>query len=338
MKTMILAAGYGTRLRPVTYTLPKPMVPLCNRPLIGWAVESFLAFGIREFVVNMHHLPQAIESYLRKRYAGEASFEFSHEAEILGTGGGVRRVRSMLENESDFFLVNGDTIQTAPVEALLAARRGPEAIAALTLRHPPGGDRFTAVYLQDGKITGFGKGEGEALMFAGSHLISSRIFQHLPDKEFSGIVDEVYMPLIAAGKEIVAGVVEQGLWFDIGTPQRYMGASRAILDLSIKGEVAPAKGTRVVEGSLVHESASVRGVISRSVVGERSVIEGMIDDTVVWDDCWIGPGAVLESCVVAHNVRIPEGMRLAGQIVCSDEGVPADAEGTRENGLIYKPI
>lgn len=338
MKTMILAAGFGTRLRPVTWTLPKPMVPLCNRPLIGWAVESFLAEGVRDFVVNVHHLPEAIESYLRERYAGEATFEFSYEAEILGTGGGVRRVRHLLESESDFFLVNGDTIQIVPAAELLAARRDRNSIAALTLRHPPEGDRFTAVYFLDGLITGFGKGEGEALMFAGSHLISSRIFQHLPDKDFSGIVDEVYMPLIAGGQETVAGVVDDGLWFDIGTPQRYMGASRALLARIVAGKLASPKGSIARADSLLHESAKIGGSISQSVVGERSRIDGTMRDSVVWDDCQVEQGAVLEACIVAHGAHIPSGLRLSNQIVCSAAGVPLEAEGTREHGLVMKPI
>src|SRR3954451_9700988 len=169
MKAMILAAGYGTCLRPATYTMPKPIVPLAGRPLMGWAVEPLLAAGIRDFVVNLHHLPEAIERYLRDRYAGRARFEFSFEPEILGTGGGVRKVRTLLENDSDFFLVNGDTVQWAPYDALQAARANRGALAALTLRHPPEGDRFTPVYLEDRAITGFGKGTGEALMFSGTH-------------------------------------------------------------------------------------------------------------------------------------------------------------------------
>ncbi|HEY4641342.1 MAG TPA: sugar phosphate nucleotidyltransferase, partial [Thermoanaerobaculia bacterium] len=137
MKAMILAAGYGTRLRPVTYTMPKPVVPLAGRPLMGWAVEALLAAGISDFVVNLHHLPEPIERYLRDRYARRARFEFSFEPEILGTGGGVRKVRTLLENDSEFFLVNGDTVQFPPYDALRAARRN--ALAALTLRHPPEG-------------------------------------------------------------------------------------------------------------------------------------------------------------------------------------------------------
>src|SRR3954454_20723093 len=181
MKAMVLAAGYGTRLRPVTYTLPKPMVPLCGQPLIAWAIESLLAFGIRDFLVNLHHLPEPIERFLPARFP-DARFEFSHEPEILGTGGAMRKGRALLEREDEFLLVNGDTVQFPPYDSLLAARKG--ALAALTLRHPPQGDRFTPVYFDHGRITGFGKGTGQVLMFSGTHLVSNRLFDYLPDKDF----------------------------------------------------------------------------------------------------------------------------------------------------------
>ncbi|HEX6640949.1 MAG TPA: sugar phosphate nucleotidyltransferase, partial [Thermoanaerobaculia bacterium] len=163
MKGFILAAGFGTRLRPITYTMPKPMVPLCNRPLIAWAVESFLAAGVRDLIVNLHHLPDALQHFLRAEYAGRAEFHFSIEDEILGTGGGIRRVRPQLAHEEEFFLVNGDTVQFPRWDALRDARRTHDALAALTLRHPPQGDRFTPVFFEDGRVTGFGDGGGEAL-------------------------------------------------------------------------------------------------------------------------------------------------------------------------------
>jgi NDP-sugar pyrophosphorylase family protein len=334
---MILAAGYGTRLRPVTYTLPKPIVPLAGRPLMGWAVEALLAAGISDFVVNLHHLPEPIECYLRDRYAGRARFEFSFEPEILGTGGGVRNVRPLLENDSDFFLVNGDTIQFPPYDALRSKRR--DVLAALTLRHPPEGDRFTPVYVDDGAITGFGKGSGEALMFSGTHLISNRIFNYLPDKDFSGIVDEVYQPLIDAGRERIAGVVDDGLWFDIGTPQRYMTASRTLLDLMVRGELAIPSETRVVGDSLIHDTANVRGTISRSIAGERSVIEGALTDTVVWDDCRIAPGAKLDGCIIAHGVEIANAIELRNVLICRDDpAIPRDGEHRFEHGLVLRDI
>src|SRR5207248_7287767 len=138
------AAGYGTRMRPVTYTLPKPLVPVCNRPLIGWAVESFLRAGMRDLIVNLHHLPEPLEQHLLTSY--DAEFHFSFEAEILGTGGGVKRVQPLLESEEDFIVANGDTIQFPDYAALRRARRDGDALASMLLRHPPAGDRYTPVW------------------------------------------------------------------------------------------------------------------------------------------------------------------------------------------------
>lgn len=337
MKAMILAAGYGTRLRPVTYTLPKPMVPLCNRPLIGWAVESFLAAGVRDLIVNLHHLPGVLEQYLHERYGRHATLHFSFEQEILGTGGGIRRVRPLLENDEDFFLVNGDTVQFPRYDELRDARRAVDALAALTLRHPPENDRFTAVWNDHGRVTGFGHGTGEALMFSGSHCISARIFRYLPDKEFSGIVDEVYQPQLA--NETVAAVVNDGLWFDIGTPQRYLSASHALLAAIVAGDVAPPQGSLVRDDSLVDATAAVPGSRTRSVVGARSNVRGELVDSIVWDDCAIGGSVRLERCIVAHGVNVPGPVELSDVMICrEDAAIPQDAGYERRDGLVIVPI
>jgi mannose-1-phosphate guanylyltransferase len=339
MKAMILAAGYGTRFRPVTYTLPKTIVPLCGRPLIGWAIESLLGAGIRDFIVNLHHLPEPIERCLRERYAAEGRFEFSYEPEILGTGGGVRKVRRLLEQDPEFFLVNGDTVQFPPYNALRTARSGRDALAALTLRHPPRGDHYTPVYLDDGLVTGFGTGTGEALIFSGAHLISTRLFDYLPDKPYSGIVSEVYQPLIDSGREQVAGVVDDGPWFDIGTPRRYADASRALLDLTVSGQLAPARGTRVVGDSLIDDTAIMNGTMTRSIAGRRTVIEGTLRDSVVWDDCRIAPSAVLDSCIVANGVEIAAPIDLRNVLICrDDEAIPREGEHRFEHGLVLRDI
>ncbi len=309
MKGMILAAGYGTRLRPITETIPKPMVPLCNRPLIAWAIESYHAAGVRDLIVNVHHLPEILTRYLREQFD---RIEISHEEEILGTGGAIRRVRPLLQHDDAFYLVNGDTVQFPRWNALRESLG--DSIAALTLRHPPENDRFTPVYFENNRVTGFGKGHGEALMFAGSHLISTRIFEFLPDEETFGIVDRVYQPLLDSGREKIAGIVDDGLWFDIGTPQRYLSASHALREAMMRGELATPPGSHIDGDSLVHETATGRA--TRSVIGARSTIRGEVRDSIVWDDCVID--GTIERCIVAHGVRV-EGTRRDEVIVSSSK-------------------
>lgn len=299
MKAFLLAAGLGTRLRPLSLELPKPMFPLLNRPLIGWIVEHAMAAGVREFIVNLHYLPEPIERYLPAAFPG-AIFTFSHEeGEILGTGGALRKVRALLEHDDDFFLANGDTIQRPPFSELRAARRADDALAALTLRHPPEGDQYTAVWLDHQRITGFGSGTGEPLMFSGSHCISRRVLDLLPERPFSGIVEDVYRKT----REPLAGlVVDDPFWFDIGTPQRYLGATQAMLN-----------GT-----SLIDPTARVHGEVTRSVVGAHSVVDGTLHASAVWDACHLAAAVRLDHCIVGHGVELHAG-EFANAMICKGE-------------------
>jgi NDP-sugar pyrophosphorylase family protein len=301
---MILAAGLGARLRPITYTIPKPLFPLGGRPLIAWLVDSLAEAGATEIVVNLHHLPQSIESYLPAAFPN-IRFHFSFEPQILGTGGGLRNVRSLLEGEEDFFLMNGDTLQRPRFEDLRRARREKDAIAALTLRHPPSSDRYTAVWEESGLITGYEEGRGRSLMFSGSHCVSSRVFRYIPDRPVSEITGDVYHPLVKSGKEKVAAVVsDDPIWFDIGTPQRYLTAARAL-------------------GKMIG----------------KSVIEGEVRDSIVWDDCFIARGVVLESCIVANGVEIRTPMELKNAVICRDDpAIPHDPDFKFENGLVIACI
>ena len=320
MKAMFLAAGFGTRLRPLTFLLPKPMIPLLNRPLIGWIVEHAMTAGVREVIVNLHHFPEAIESYLPAAFP-EVSFTFAHEATLLGTGGGVRNVRALLDGDEDFFLANGDTLQRPPFAELREARRASDALAALTLRHPPPGDSYTAVWLDTGRITGFGTGRGEALMFSGSHCISSRLFDLLPDRAVSELVSDVYLPSVARGSESLAGVLmDDPFWFDIGTPQRYLTATHSLLGAE----------------SRVAETAHVTGSLTRSVVGARSVVRGALQDSVVWEDCRIEPGVSLLNCIVGHGVEFPSGHYSNVMISRDDPAIPPLY--VRERGSVVNPF
>ncbi len=301
---MILAAGLGTRLRPIAYTTPKPMFPLGGRPLIARLVDSLIAAGITEVIVNLHHLPEAIEKYLPAEFPN-ARFHFSLEPQILGTAGGVRKVRALLEREEDFILMNGDTFQRPPIDDLRRVRREKDAMATLTLRHPPAGDRYTAVWEENGLITGYGQGRGSSLMFSGSHCVSSRVFRYIPDRDVSEMTGDVYNPLVKNGRERIAAVVnDDPMWFDIGTAQRYLIASRAF-------------------GNMIG----------------NSTIEGDVHDTVVWDGCFIARGVVLESCIVAHGVEIRSPMELKNALICRDDpAIPRDPTFRFENGLVIAPF
>jgi ADP-glucose pyrophosphorylase len=118
-----------------------------------------------------------------------------------------------------------------------------------------------------------------------------------------------------------------------------MTASRTLLALTVDGTLAPARGTRVAADSLAHETASLRGTVSRSIIGACSLIEGELRDSVVWDDCRIGPGVILDSCVVAHGVEIAEPVVLRNAVISRDgDGIPREGEHRFERGLVLRDI
>lgn len=328
MKGMVLAAGLGTRFRPVTDSLPKPLVPLCNRPLAGWAVESLLDAGASEIVVNLHHHPEQLRSWLDARYSARCVIRYSHEPVILGTGGGLRNARAFFEREELFLLVNGDSVQFPPWSALVAAPRERGAIAAMLLRHPPADDHFTRVWFDGARVTAIGpEGKGEPLMFSGVHALTPEVFDRLPDRPFSGMTEDFYLPVLARGDREIAGVVDDGLWFDVGSPKRYLQASRELTAAIARGDVAMPEGSHVGAGeSVVADGATIRGEAEGSVVGPGAVVEAgaVLSDSALWDDVIVGRGARVESSIVGSGARVPAGARIANALVWKGAIVPVD--------------
>lgn len=341
MKGMILAAGFGTRFRPATHEIPKPLIPLCNRPLAGWALEAMLAAGTTRVVVNLHHLGDPLEAYLREHYGARCAFFFSREEEILGTGGGIRRVRAQLDGDEPFLLANGDTVQLPPFRALFDACRESGALAALLLRHPPANDRFTRVFFEGGRITGFGGGTGEALMFAGAHAISPAIFDLLPDRDVSGLTEDVYAPAAGRGTPPLAGVLYDGPWFDIGTPARYMEATASVLRMMREGTLAVPAGSELAGDSLAAAGAGVEGTLASGVAAERTVVEkgAAAARSVLWEGAVVRGGARVSDSIIGRGVTVPAGAIVRGALVCRRLAGVNYSEGTNLAGdLAWVPI
>lgn len=344
MKGIVLAAGFGTRFRPVTNRLPKPILPLCNRPIISYAIDALIGAGVDEIAINLHHLPDLLESTVRAEYEDRCSLYFSKEEAILGTGGAIRRLRKWIGTAEEFILVNGDTVQQPPFQEMLATHRRRRPAATLLLRHPPPGDRFTPVIMNDGSVVGFGEKaiDGDRLMFAGAHVLSPEIFDELPDRDVSGITEDVYFRLAEAGGERLSAVVDDGMWFDVGSPRRYMVAHRGLLRLMGEGTIPPPRDTELTGSSVIDRSALVEGSVESSAVGPRARMhpESSVLGCAIWSDVTVGAGSRLQNSIICAGATIPERTKLEDVLVLA-----ADAEtgelppGTRlENGLVIVPI
>ena len=230
MRAMILAAGLGTRLRPLTDSLPKPLLPISGRPLIVWNLLLLRRHGVTDVIVNLHHLGHLIEQALGDGASLGLRIAYSKEPVILGTGGGLKQAEPFFGGEP-FFVLNGDTLFEMDLSDMAAAHRRQGALATMAVRADPDPDRWGAVEVDGARtvvrINGRGRqggGRTEKRMFAGVHLMHPRLLADVPSGRESSIID-AYVRAIQSGGT-VAGYELSGYWSDIGTPERYAQAQR----------------------------------------------------------------------------------------------------------------
>lgn len=238
MKAMILAAGMGTRLKPFTEWLPKPCIPLLNIPLGYWPLFHLLKLGVRDFVVNTHHLPKQIESLYQDIETKMSSLNFSHESEkILNSGGGILNAKKFLEGSGSFFAVNADEVflPHSPLvfENLKSTHLSSKALATLLLiEHPEAGKKFGAVWCDaDMRVLGFGKNsphEGlKPYHYVGFQILSEKIFNFIPDGE-PNIFYDVLVNAISQN-QLVNAVKCEADWHETGNLEDLLIATRELL-------------------------------------------------------------------------------------------------------------
>jgi NDP-sugar pyrophosphorylase family protein len=228
MKAMILAAGLGTRLRPLTNTIPKPLLPVAGTPLIVWNLLLLKRHGIQDVIINLHHLGPMIEHALGNGAKYGLRIQYSQEPVILGTGGGIKQAEPNFSGEP-VLVMNGDTLIELDLNALWTWHQQQKAAATLVLRADPDAAAWGLVEVTDShrivRITGRGLPESQPTlprMFAGIHILQPRLLRDVPRGKNSSIID-TYVAAIQRG-EILSGFDHAGYWSDIGTPERYAQA------------------------------------------------------------------------------------------------------------------
>lgn len=306
----VLGAGLGTRLMPLTGVLPKPLVPVFNKPLITFAFDHLIASGVERFVVNTHHLPGAYGKVLcekkgRAEYRG-CPTHFRHEPVLLETGGGIKNAADLI-GDSDFFVYNGDVLAAFPLEPLFQAHTGSGNIATLALRSS-GGERRVQFDGSSGLVTdlrGIIGGRTEpSFLFTGVSIFSPEIYDCIQQGEVISIVP-VLADLIRKGARVGGVVIDEGGWFDIGTPQAYLDVHREISAGGVDFGWLPEDWIqRVGPGAAVAESVILEGcstIGSDAVVGENAVLV----NTVVWSGSNLPAGVRLENSIIAPGFRVP---------------------------------
>ena len=233
MKAIILAAGFGHRLRPLTDTIPKPLLPLEEKPLISHTINLLKRHGFLNIVINLHHLGDKIESCLGDGSHLGVRIHYSREDVILGTGGGIRRARPLLEG-GPFLVINGDILVDINLRELFEFHQKIGGAATMVLRDDPLKEGYGAVKVdENGRVRDIlgrvkAKGKLKKMLFTGIQILEEDIFDCIPETFPSSLTEDAYPELILRGKTVYMWE-HRGYFIDMGT---HAGYKQAIKDVS----------------------------------------------------------------------------------------------------------
>ena len=286
MHAMILAAGYGTRLWPLTADRTKAAIPFLGRPLVGYVAEYLAGHGVDEVVVNLHHRPESVRAALGDGGRFGVKLRYIEEPVILGTSGALDNARHLLGDDT-FVVVNGKIVTDIDLTEAIKTHRQTNALATLVLRPNPMREAFSVVETRDGMVTEFAgmpsrssTGENTPLMFTGIQILEPRIFDYIPRGVFSHSTVDVYPQAMANGERIAANVAE-GMWYELSTIQRYLEVSLSLLS-------PQGRDVEMGQDCQVHSGAS-------------------ISEVIFWDRVTVEEGARVHHSILADGVRISNG-------------------------------
>ncbi len=329
MQAMILAAGFGTRLRPITHAMPKPMVPVLNRPVMEHIVRLLAGNGFTEAIANLHWFPETIEGHFGDGSEFGIDLSYSREEQLLGTSGGVRNAAGFLGDS--FLVISGDALTDIDLRAMAEFHSSHDGIATLATKHVSDTSQFgVAITGEDGRIQGFQEKPPAAealsdLANCGIYMFRSAIFDFFPEPGTSkaaseedppGFADwamDVFPALLAGDVPFYSHEIDR-YWNDIGNLDELRQSN---ID-ALLGEVTVERGAPEVGDGIWSaaplEGADVDGpaLIGAGVeLGEGARVDG---PAVIGDGCRIGAGAVVRDAILLEGTEVPAAGMLAGGI------------------------
>jgi mannose-1-phosphate guanylyltransferase len=319
---MVLAAGKGTRLFPLTGEVPKPMAPVVDTPIIRHIFELLARHGFAEAHANVHYLADALlAAYGEESRVDGMTIRLSREEELLGTAGGVKRLADRFDDT--FVVVSGDALTDVDLTELVAFHKEKGALATLALRRVYDTSEFGVVEVDDdGNILGFQEkpDPGEAistLANTGIYVLEPEALGYVPDGTFFDFAKDVFPRLLEAGEKFV-GYQNNFYWSDIGTLEAYRKAQFDVLSGRVRVKVPGEKRGETVwvgENAQIHPSANLSGyvVVGRDAVIGRGVT--LAGDVTVGTDCWVRPNATIKSSILLPGASVGDGAYLEDCIV-----------------------
>jgi mannose-1-phosphate guanylyltransferase len=322
MRAMIMSAGVGTRLRPVTDLLPKPMVPIVNRPALYHILRLLHRHGLREVVINLHYLPEVIRDYLGDGGQFGMDIRYSLERDLLGTAGGVKKNADFL-GQGTFLVMSGDALTDVDLTGLVAQHRRNGSVATMAVKEVADPSQYGVVVADDdGRVVGFQEkptieAARSRLCNCGIYVFEPEILSHIPEGQFDDFGKRLFPDLLKQGVPFHAHAVN-GYWSDVGNLREYMRSNADALagrvSVELPGvEVRP--GVWVEDDLMLPESLYIEPPIAigrNCQIGEGVILEG---PAVIGDGCVIASGAHVARALLLPGSRVPAGGLIVDGVV-----------------------
>jgi mannose-1-phosphate guanylyltransferase len=328
VQAIVLVGGEGTRLRPLTDTVPKPALTLVDRPFLAYMIEWLGAHGVTEAVLACGFLPDRLREALGDGEHEGVRLTYAVEPDRRGTAGAIRFAAEVLGDrlEDRFLALNGDVLTDLDLTALQRAHEERGARATLGLYGVEDSSAYGLVDCDEaGAVLAFTEKTGEAVpgeINAGAYVLERSVLDLVPAGREVSIEREVFPRLVGEG---LCALRLDGYWMDIGTPERYLQATWDILEGRVETEVRPtAPGVFVAPGCAVADGARVgpRAVVSAGCAVESGA---EVTDSVLLGGCTVGEGAKVSGSILAAGVAVEPGARVEERIVAENERVPAES-------------
>jgi len=329
LKALILAGGFGTRLRPLSCTRPKILFPIVNKPMLQWTLESLRKSGINEAILAVSRQTElAIKQYRISRHGLKTVYSRDPLRKPLGSGGPVKKAEKLLDHDSPFLVMNGDIFTNLEHSELIKRHDEKRAIATIALTRVKDPSRYGVTELAaDGHITKFVEKPPKEktpsnLINAGVYVLSPRIFDYIPAGKAVSLEREVFTKL--AEEKKLYGYVFDGLWFDIGKPEDYLQINRTLLNtfatqqklkewknVEIRKDVAIDKRVTIGEKTLIGPYT----ILGRSVAIGKEV---SIQESIVFPETRIADHSAIRGAIIGENVEIGKNVKIRNGCILAD--------------------
>ena len=318
MRGMILAGGLSTRLYPLTLKLPKPLVPVLDRPVVAHVLDYLQRFGVDDIAINIHYFSEAVRQFVGDGSRWDARVTYLHETELMGSAGAVKQLAARFTET--FVVIGCDDVTTIDLRAAIEFHRAHRATATIVLARAADVSQYGVVVTdEDGRIRSFQEkpAPGTELskhVNSGVYVFEPSVLEHIPSNTFYDFGKQVF-PHLLRSEERFFGMSQDAYWCDVGTPTEYRRVHRDALEERVS--LKPGEGAVITDGVLLGQGCKIdptATIVAPSCIGAGAVVGAgaQVVSSILWHGAKVGAGARVRDAVIGSGVNIQPGTLVEG--------------------------